>query len=243
MDLLKRLAAMALVHRRVAMALMAVFLVSACQTTAKQVETIKRPGGSARIVLMPLDVELSELSAGGVKEPKAEWTEAARRHLAAAFRAEQADHRLNVDGFDDGKVKPEVADTLHQLQKLHEKVGEAALLHHFLDIKKLPSKRGTFDWTLGNTARLLKEETGADYALFVWLRDSYSSDGRVALMVAAALLGVSVQGGTQFGFASLVDLDSGDIVWFSRLMRNVGDLRTAEPARETAKALLVGFPK
>jgi hypothetical protein len=40
------------------------------------------------------------------------------------------------------------------------------------------------------------------------------------------------------GFASLVDLETGDIVWFNRLARAHGDLRTPDAAAETVKALV-----
>jgi hypothetical protein len=40
------------------------------------------------------------------------------------------------------------------------------------------------------------------------------------------------------GFASLVDLKTGDIVWFNRLVRAQGDLRTPAAAAETVKALV-----
>jgi hypothetical protein len=61
-------------------------------------------------------------------------------------------------------------------------------------------------------------------------------------MVAAAILGVGLQGGSQVGFASLVDLRSGDVVWFNQIYRPTGDMRTAEPAAETVKILHAGFP-
>jgi hypothetical protein len=57
-------------------------------------------------------------------------------------------------------------------------------------------------------------------------------------MVVGALLGVGVPGGSQVGFASVVDLKTGDIVWFNRLIRPQGDLRTPEAAAETVKALV-----
>jgi hypothetical protein len=88
----------------------------------------------------------------------------------------------------------------------------------------------------------LKVDTGADYALFVYLRDSYTSPGRAALMVAAALFGVGLQGGVQLGFASLVDLQTGQIVWFNRLVSPVGDLRTPEAAEKAVQELLVNNP-
>ena len=56
------------------------------------------------------------------------------------------------------------------------------------------------------------------------------------------LLGVGIAGGSQIGYASLVDLNDGRIVWFNDLRRASGDLREAEPAKETVEVLLKGFP-
>ena len=52
----------------------------------------------------------------------------------------------------------------------------------------------------------------------------------------------TVTGGFQIGFASLVDLKTGEIVWFNRLIRGAGDLREAEKAEGTMKLLLKDFP-
>jgi hypothetical protein len=56
--------------------------------------------------------------------------------------------------------------------------------------------------------------------------------------MVGALLGAGIPGGSQVGFASVVDLKTGDIVWFNRLVRTTGDLRTAEAATETVDALV-----
>lgn len=48
-------------------------------------------------------------------------------------------------------------------------------------------------------------------------------------MIFGLLLGVGLPGGVQVGFASLVDLET-------------GDLRTLEPAKKTVENLLSGFP-
>ena len=65
----------------------------------------------------------------------------------------------------------------------------------------------------------------------------------MVLMLAIALLyGAPISGGSQAGFASLVDLQSGDIVWFNFLLRSSGDLREPAPARETIDRLLTDFP-
>ena len=46
----------------------------------------------------------------------------------------------------------------------------------------------------------------------------------------------------QTGYASLVDLKTGRVLWFNRLQRGSGDLREAEKAAETVDALLNEFP-
>lgn len=79
--------------------------------------------------------------------------------------------------------------------------------------------------------------------MFVFVRDSYTSAGRAAVILVAAVLGVGVQGGTQVGFASLVDLKTGEITWFNRLARGQGDLRQETGAKDTVAALLENFPK
>ena len=88
----------------------------------------------------------------------------------------------------------------------------------------------------------LHDKFDAQYALFLWVRDSYASAERRAAMVAMAFLGVSMSGGVQIGYASLVDVRSGKVVWFNRLARGRGDLRDAPAAQATVKELLSGFP-
>ena len=49
-------------------------------------------------------------------------------------------------------------------------------------------------------------------------------------------------GSGQQGFATLVDLQTGDIIWFNRLVSISGNLRSPEPAREVATKLLTELP-
>ena len=69
-----------------------------------------------------------------------------------------------------------------------------------------------------------------------------ASNERKVAMLALALLGAISLGGEQVGYASLVDLNTGRIVWFNQLNRMSGDLREPGPAVETVDALLKGFP-
>lgn len=226
--------------------------VSLCQGCAPSYTRsfVSRPDLTLRqeakqIILMPIDIQLSTLTAGGVLKPEAEWTANAARYVEGCLKR-------NMSAMDKGLICPgdlarvQLSETDAQknlqLQKLHEAVGQSILLHQYVPEYKLPGKKH-FDWSLGPETKFLKERFGADYALFVYLRDSYASGGRKAFFVAAAVLGVGIPMGQQVGFASLVDLETGDLVWFNRLGRGMGDLRTPEAAAESVALLLSDFPR
>jgi len=194
-----------------------------------------------RVLLMPIDVELFSLGMGGLQEPRADWTARAQQNMSQAIQARKKAARVAVVG-----LGTDQADEFGELVGLHAAVAQSIALHHFSDemggIWALPTKEGRLDWSFGDAMRPLQAATGARYALFVWVRDSYASPERVAAMIALAALGVGISGGVQIGYASLVDLDSGKVLWFNRLARGYGDLREPGPARESIDALLSGFP-
>jgi hypothetical protein len=198
-------------------------------------ETLSKGG---TLVIMPTDIELFELSAGGVLEPKAEWTANGAKHFRSALDAKRK--RLNMKSV---FLSEKDADEIAEINSLHAAVARAISLHHFgASNFNLPTKNKTLDWSLGESVRVIKQKTGADYAFFSWIRDSYASAERVGSMIALALLGVGVSGGVQVGYASLVDLNTGQVLWFNRLTRGSGDLREPEKAQETLDALLQDFP-
>jgi len=190
----------------------------------------------AKVAIMPIDIELFSISAGGVLEPRADWTEAAAAHFKAALVK-----KSEVLALDTVEVTEAQADEFADVSALHAAVARSIALHH-LGSLKLPTKEGKLDWTLGEAARAIKKATGADYALFSSVRDSYTSAERVATMIVLAAVGAVSLGGRQTGYASLVELETGRVVWFNRLARVSGELREAESATETLEALLSEFP-
>jgi hypothetical protein len=193
----------------------------------------------ATVVIMPTDIELFSISGGGVPEPKADWTEAASKYFKTALLAKR--QSLGVSTVE---LADKDADELAEINLLHGAVARAIGMHHY-GMLPLPTKEGKLDWSLGETVQPIKKLTGADYALFSWVRDSYASAERQAAMVGIAILtlGRAVPlGGMQVGYASLVDLNTGRVVWFNRLLRGRGDLREADKAAETLDALLSEFP-
>lgn len=189
-----------------------------------------------KVAIMPADIELFEVSAGGVYEPRAEWTTAAQTHVRNAYKLRKEKMGLRVVDLDDDTSEPVL-----ELNRLHGAVTGAIANHHF-GMLALPTKEEKLDWSLGPDVSQVRDKTGADYALFTYIRDSYVSAERKAAMVIGALFGVGIAGGgIQFAFSSLVDLRSGQVVWANRVLRASGDLREAAPAQETIDTMLTGL--
>jgi hypothetical protein len=214
------------------------FLVGCATTTnVQQVDQLESIGENPRIVLMPPDIRYYLLTASGLPEANVEWTEAANANFSKAL----LDYAEKI-GAD---VKPISPDNLSpeeiQYETLHSAVGLTLMQHHF-GYTKLPSKAGNFDWSLGPDINTIAQNHDADYALFVFYRDYQASGGRVAFAILAAAAGVGVDTGSEHGFASLVDLKTGDIVWFNVVNAGAGELRDADSAAKTVDALFKDIP-
>ena len=198
---------------------------------------------SGSVVIVDPDIELSEMLAGGVQEPRREWSIAARRLYPAAVHAElSAAGTRQVPDYDVPDDLP--ADSpMGQILRLNEAVS-ISIVAYTSPGNQLATKPGKrLDWTLGPGVETLRKASGADYALFTYMRDSYTSSGRKALRVAALLLlGGDIGGGRQLGVTTLVDLRTGRVVWFNFLSNQTGDLRDSVGASATAQKMLKGLP-
>ncbi|HEX2545171.1 MAG TPA: hypothetical protein VHL79_09850 [Ramlibacter sp.] len=227
---------------RIAHALLLATLLAGASVQAQEPSRHLAPGfttraADSRLVVLPADMELFSISAGGVSEPRADWTESAQKNFVTALASQR-----KLLGPKYSQMTPAEADDFAEITALHRAVADAIALHHRGGWMELSTKGRALDWSLGDAVRPLKEKTGADYALFTWIRDSYASNERKAAMLALALLGSITLGGEQVGYASLVDLNTGRVVWFNQLSRMTGDLRDVKPAEETVEALLKNFP-
>ena len=113
--------------------------------------------------------------------------------------------------------------------------------------KTRTKKVQTLDWTLGPGAARLREATGADYAMFVFTNDAYGDGGRKAAQ-AVGMLGcligacIVVSSGIHIGYAGLVELETGNIVWFNTDLSMGGDPREVDGAEKRVGQLMEGFP-
>jgi hypothetical protein len=238
--------------RAVAFALAASLMLSACVQTRQYADLqFTPPQGNYKLIVMRPDVSVGSVTTGGMVEPRADWTETARANLIAAMKAQQAGRGGNVLILDRRDALPNVsADTIADLERLHSAVGNSIALHKYLGAYLPTKRRRGLDYTLGADAVRFGQATGYDYALFIYAEDSFASSGRVALGVlglAGCAIGfcAPMGGGGQFAYASLVDLHSGEVVWFNVLQTGsqvagikFGDVRTPEGAAQMVERVL-----
>lgn len=204
------------------------------------------------IVVVEPDIELTEMTAGGLQEPRRQWSEDARRLFPAEVHRLLAEKRSaqRTDFRVPGDLDP--TSRLGQILRLNQAVALSIAQYSqagsILATKKDASGKPRMDWTLGTGVAELQAATGADYALFTYIRDSYASSGRKTLRVLGVLAGVAmggymdIGGGQQVGVATLVDLRTGRVVWFNLMERQSGDLRDEPGTRATVAQMLSGLP-
>ena len=210
------------------------------------------PEGDYKLLVLRPDVTVGSLTTGGMVEPRAEWTEEARAHIVAALRAQQASRGGRVTIIEHRNELPGVTEQeLADVERLNFVVDQSIVEHKYLG-DYLPTKRGRgLDWTLGQDAVKLGQKTGYDYALFLHAEDQVASTGRIALGVlglAGCVVGFcapNIGGAEQLDYASLVDLKTGEVVWFNVVSAasqvpgiKFGNLRSAEGAAQMIDRLL-----
>ena len=236
-----------------ALALAAVASTTACVQTRQYADVqFTPPQGNYKLLVLRPDVTVSQLTTGGMSEPRADWTEQARTSIVNAIRAQQANRGGQTVVIERRNELPGVtAEELAEIERLNFAVDQSIVLHKYSG-DYLPTKRGKgLDWTLGQDAVRLGQKTGYDYALFLHAEDQVASTGRVVLGVLGAagcfvgFCAPNIGGETQLDYASLVDLKTGEVVWFNVVQASsqipgikFGELRTPKGAAQMVDRLL-----
>jgi hypothetical protein len=218
-------------------ALSALVFLSACAVTQSSTFTGKfePPAANSRVLVMTPNVQTSLLSAAGLPEPREDWSISGRDNLAVSLAAYVQKESHAASSLDPASA---MEGRVGQIIRLHDAVG-VSLINRGV----LPTQRDRFEWTLGEGVRELGTAHSADYALFVGATGSYASAGRVAVMIGMAALGVGVPLGGQYAYASLVDLRTGNIIWFNMAVAGPNqDMRDAEGASSLINTLMRSSP-
>jgi len=198
--------------------------------------------GKAKIVLFRPTITVGEQSTGGLAEPNADWTQQARTNIGAALAATQGALGNEVVAYEEPLGTE--AGLAAEYRSLFTSVADAVIVYKLFPGNRLPTKKraGVFDWTLGPGLQALPGMADADYALFIFTEDQYGSAGRKVAQLLFAMAGGAMTSGVHRGYAGLIDVKTGNLVWFNADPMMGGDVRTNDGAQRRVAQLLQGFP-
>lgn len=195
-----------------------------------------------KILLFRPSVWVGEQGTGGTPEPNADWTAHSRELLLSELRRRQAD--FNNEIILEPDLSGPEADLVSAHRSLFTAVANSVMVYQFFPGNRLPTRKNkAFDWTLGEDTKKIAALTGSRFGLFITTNDQYGSVGRkIFQLLAAGLVGVGVQSGVHQGYAGLVDLETGQLVWLNADGQMGGDVRDELGMQKRVAQLLEDFP-
>ncbi len=201
-----------------------------------------------RILLAHPDIRLHEVSTGGVVEKVDEWSntasESAVKSLEALAKSTNMFELVPPSTLSDAERA-----TLEQYSALYILVAGSANLAQRSPYAAWKQRASEFDYTLGPGLTPVADHQKLDAVVFLVGTDHISSAGRKAAMV------VGVLSSALFGFgyiptsipafvtAGVVDMRTGEVLWFSTETRSGGgDLRDPAIVTSVVEDLFKTYP-
>lgn len=201
------------------------------------------------VAVVPPDVKIHKLTAGGVIELVDEWSDDAKNDLLAAVKSELADFpKIKLIVIDEKALSEGQREYLREQEALYKAVSVSIINHTYVPISTFPHKLQDFDYTLGPEISAVSSIVAADSLLFCSGTNYIWTTGRVCMATFGLLLGaasgvcVLPTAGPEMLSMSLVDTVTGNIIWFDYVPMQ-GDLRNADLDAKLAKKFFSHFPK
>ena len=231
------------------LSLVALFL-AGCETlpSSRVHASIKQDPASRalqQVVLMPVDVDVFEMSAGGIKEEVPEWSRIAQVNVrnALLISAGSDGGCCVTRSIDSATLTQDEQEMLEEHLALFNRVAASALWTALPANSAWHFKNTQFDYTLGDGLSFLKTKYGLDGALIVMGEDVVSTAGRKATALVGAVFGLVVPMGHSFLAAGLVDFTTGDLLWMNHeLSGGDADLRDGQSCRKLVVRLMRDYP-
>jgi hypothetical protein len=201
------------------------FLLTGCvSSNVYQSSSALSPPINPSVLLLPADVEVSLMNAGGNLEPRADWSSSARNGLHTALEEFFFEKGVMPISYEGETLADEDVDLIRQANIT-------------LDAIELAQVRGSMpgmrNYALTDDLVKNLDKYDADYAVFVMLRASQASGGRIAVGLLAAVGGVSLQMGNASYRVAIFDLRDGQVAWANFDLEALADLdKPAEAGTE-----------
>lgn len=230
--------------RRLFFAFLLISLLAGCASGRTYTATHDTPLAPRKILLLPPEVRMQEVTAGGIAETVEAWGKKANENLIAALK-EHVQAKQMFEMVEMPALSPEEQEILDQHTAMYEVVANNAYQFGMLRDDSWTERAKELNYTVGPGLKFLADETGADAALFVVGLDSVSTMGRRVLFVVTTIMfGLPViPPGFSYLAAGLIDLRSGKLLWQS-YDYGIGrlDLREPKDVQSLTASVLETYP-
>lgn len=195
-----------------------------------------------KLVILPINIDVMEVTAGGVKEEVPEWSATAEKNiynsLSGIIKKNASLKRVKLPD-----LSAKTSAVVEEHMALYNLVVNTATK------TDLEHKVRRFDYSIGPGLSTLRKKTGADAAVIIYGRDHVSTAGRITQSVLAKVpivnifTGTDVSMGDSFVHIGIVDLKTGDLLWMNSEYRDdTTDLRDFEDAEDMIETTFEWYP-
>jgi hypothetical protein len=201
-----------------------------------QAESLKK------IVLLPPEINVCELTAGGVKERREQWCETGKKNVEKAFAETLKKKGIQLESMRVNRWNKKEIENIHPLYRA---VANSIIDHTFMyagNMNVFPERIENFDYSIGSLEKLLKKRK-AEGLLIVYAADEVSSKGRKVLEVIRTINPFSQREGEMTSMVVALTDRTGSILWF-RTMANEGryDLRDPKSTYAFVEEIMNEYP-
>jgi hypothetical protein len=200
-----------------------------------------------KVLLLPVEIRVHEISVGGVVEKVDDWSDQASAN-ARKYIKSLATSRNVFQVVEAPALRADDKAQLDQHVALYEVVAGSADLALMSPIAAWRERAKDFDYSLGPGLKPLADHTGIDAAMILTGTDYISSAGRKAAMAMGVLLGALgggifiPQGGVSFVSVGVVDMRTGNLLWFATDQSGTTDLRNEQDVQRMLEQMFLTYP-
>lgn len=214
---------------------------AAFSATNPRLSSLSQEQRPKKVLLLPPQMFVAEMSAGGVIQKQDDWTRQANENLLASTEV-YARESTRFETLRMPELTAEEAEIVESHIGLYDRVASA--IHAYGQGKDTgwEQKKNEWDYTLGDGLAFLREKTGADSALIFVGADIISTGGRKAAFTVGLLIGIAIPLGQSFITVGLADLKTGEISWLSYDQSMSMDSREAAEVKSLVKDFFKTYP-
>lgn len=183
-----------------------------------------RIGPVKTIAVLPADIEVYKITAGGVTELIDEWSDEAKDYTSEVLLERLGQkYGFEIKFISEPWLKEKYKELWNENRALYGAVSSSIGTHAYPGPHSFPDKVENFNYTLGSQFKALAEACEADTVLFVRGIDHEATAGRNVLqfwnILAGAVTGVTVLLYNPCAMdIALVDNQTGDVLWYKATM-------------------------